>query len=132
MHASIEQKKNKYRISYMLFFVCKWIVLVFFLFWSSINSMLFNLDLNRNEGWTIAFALVVLFGYWGFRLFKTEKELGINIKKNEVILPPTKMDIEKTDDVSENIKRYKEAQRKAIDEIKLERSNASWFRSLWH
>jgi len=34
------------------------------------------------------------------------------------ILAPTKVSIEKTDDVSENIKRYKEAQRIAVEEIR--------------
>lgn len=132
MNVPTDQKKNKYRVNYALFFLCKLVVLVLFLFWSSINTAFFNLDVSRNEGGIVAIFLIALFSYWSFRLFKLEKDLGINTKKNNAILPPTTVNFEKTDDVNENIRRYKEAQRKAVDEIKLERSKAGWYRSLWY
>jgi hypothetical protein len=125
-------KKNRYRKNYVLFLLCKWLVLVTFVFWSSINLALLNLEVSRTEGWMVALILLIIFSYWGFNLFKIEKDLGINTKKNNVILPPTNVHIEKTEDVSENIRRYKEAQQKVVDEIKLERSKASWFSSFWH
>lgn len=125
-------KKNRYRKNYVLFLLCKWLVLVTFVFWYSINLALLNLEVSRTEGWMVALILLIIFSYWGFNLFKIEKDLGINTKKNNVILPPTNVHIEKTEDVSENIRRYKEAQQKVVDEIKLERSKASWFSSFWH
>ena len=125
-------KKNRYRKNYVLFLLCKWLVLVTFVFWYSINLALLNLEVSRTEGWMVALILLIIFSYWGFNLFKIEKDLGINTKKNNVILPPTNVHIEKTEDVSENIRRYKEAQQKVVDENKLERSKASWFSSFWH
>ena len=96
-------KKNRYRKNYVLFLLCKWLVLVTFVFWYSINLALLNLEVSRTEGWMVALILLIIFSYWGFNLFKIEKDLGINTKKNNVILPPTNVHIEKTEDVSENI-----------------------------
>ena len=89
-----------------------------------------HLNTHMDEAVVLVFLLIL--ALLSFKLHSLKNEFGIDDTRGEMILAPTNVSFDKTDDVSENIRRYKDAQRKAVEEIKLERSKESWFRSLWH
>lgn len=69
---------------------------------------LFNLSIN----YSAPIALII----GSFLIYFIKQYLPIKpVDKREInLVPPTLVDFEKTDSVSENIQRYKEAQRKAV------------------
>ena len=85
---------------------------------------MFDLLNNKYYDFLLVLLLTLVYFYLLSRHFPVVK-LQFNTGE-PVILPPTDVEFEKTDDVSENIKRYKEAQRKAVEEIRLNKKSG-WF-----
>ena len=77
---------------------------------------------NRNISAIISVAGIVIFAVWGAKLGKEKEALGIK----PLIFPPLDVKFEKTDDVSENIRRYKIAEGKALEKLKEEKLRSNW------
>ena len=77
----------------------------------------FQPEIHVAISWLVVLGIISL--VFHFKLEKVRKRLGIKIKKPEkYVFLPTQVSIEKTDDVTENIRRYKEAQRLAVEQRK--------------
>ena len=91
--------------------------------WHWLSAYVVDGGFDKNTRIFVSLLCFVIFAIWGSKLDRTKKLLGIKSS----ILAPVDVIFEKTDDVSENIRRYKLAQQKAIEKIKEEKLKHNWF-----
>ena len=119
---------NKHqRRSYFIRRTLSLFLYLFILSLPSINIHFFSSQFNKNEV-TILMALFgVLLLIWISYLDKEKLALGIT----EGVFPKRRITIEKTSDVSENIRRYKKAEQEEIARVIEEKKDSTFINRFW-
>jgi hypothetical protein len=90
------------------------------------HNLFFNSQYSKDEIFYFTLIGMASVFIWAFFLDRKKKALGIT----EFIFPKKQIVIEKTKDVSENIRRYKIAEQEEIARVIEERKTSSYFQRL--
>jgi len=93
----------------------------------SINLHFFNSQFSKNEALILMALCGMVLVIWVSHLDKEKLALGIT----EVVFPQRRITIEKTNDVSENIRRYKAAEQEEIARVIEERKQSTSIKRFW-
>ncbi|PCI63115.1 MAG: hypothetical protein COB38_13610 [Gammaproteobacteria bacterium] len=120
-------KNKRQRRSYFLQRTILALLWVSTMFSRSVNHHFFDELYNKDEIYLFTLICFVPMIAWVFYLDKRKHALGIT----EFVFPKRRITIEKTNDVSENIRRYKIAEQVEIARVIEERKNSNFINRFW-